>query len=49
MLNRLTKEQTAAGHQWPISVILATWEVETRMMVGQGQPGQIVNKTPSPK
>jgi hypothetical protein len=30
-------------------IILGTWEVEIRKMMAQGQPGKIVQETPSPK
>jgi hypothetical protein len=42
------KRKLIARHQWFIPVILVTLEAEIRRMV-QGQPGQIVCETPSPK
>jgi hypothetical protein len=38
-----------AQHQWLTSVILTTGEAEIRGIMVQGQPGQIVCKTLSPK
>jgi hypothetical protein len=37
------------GHQWLMSIILATWEAEVQRITVRGQPWQIVFKTPSPK
>jgi hypothetical protein len=34
-------------HQWLTSVILVNWQAEVRTIMVQGQPGQIVHKTPS--
>jgi hypothetical protein len=45
----LTIEKRGARGQWLTPVTLATWEAEIRRIVVQGQPGQIVLKTPSPK
>jgi hypothetical protein len=38
-----------AGRQWLVPVILATQKAEIRRIKVQGQPRQIVHKTPSPK
>jgi hypothetical protein len=44
----VTKEKLEAG-QWLMPAILVTWKAEIRRITVQGQPGQIVPKTPSPK
>jgi hypothetical protein len=43
------KENKQARCQWFTPVILATWKAEIGRVKIQGQPGQIVLKTPSPK
>jgi hypothetical protein len=37
------------GHQWLMSVILATWEAEIGRIMDQGYPRQIVLEILSPK
>jgi hypothetical protein len=37
-----------AWHPWLMPVILAIWQAESRRTTAQGQPRQIVCKTPSP-
>jgi hypothetical protein len=45
-----TQKSTAVvRHQWLTPVILATWEAEIRRIKFQGQPRQIVHKSPSTK
>jgi hypothetical protein len=41
--------QSIDGQWWLIPIVLVTWEVEIGRIIFQGQPGQIVHKTPSPK
>jgi hypothetical protein len=36
----------AAGHQWPMPIILATWKTEMRRIEVWGQLGQIILKIP---
>jgi hypothetical protein len=43
------KKYTIVRCQWLMPVTLTTWEVEIGRTKVQGQPGQIVLKTPSPK
>jgi hypothetical protein len=43
------KKSPFARHWWLMSIILATWEAKIWRTVVQGQPKQIVHKTPSPK
>jgi hypothetical protein len=38
-----------ARHQWLIPIILATWEAELGRIKVQGQLGQILQETLSPK
>jgi hypothetical protein len=52
---RLKKTKTTlfkkiyAQHQWLMPIILTPEEGEIRRITVQGQPGQIVHETPSPK
>jgi hypothetical protein len=43
------KKTQKTRHWWLTSVIPATWEADIRRIEVQGQPGQKVFKTPSPK
>jgi hypothetical protein len=43
------KINRGAGHQWLMILILATWEAEIWRIAVQGQPRQLICKTPSPK
>jgi hypothetical protein len=49
MSHRIKKMQTSAGHQWLTPVIIAAQEAESRRIVVQSQPRQIVHKTLSRK
>jgi hypothetical protein len=43
------KNTNLAWSQWLTLIILATWETETRSIMVQSQPGQIVQETPTSK
>jgi hypothetical protein len=43
------KKNLKKRHQWLMPVILAAWETEILRFMAQGQPGQIIINTPSPK
>jgi hypothetical protein len=43
------KDGWNAGPPWLTSVILATWEAETRRSWFEANPREIVLETPSPK
>jgi hypothetical protein len=49
-ITRGSKKKKLASWAWYLTpVILATWEAEIGRITVQGQPGQIVLKTPSQK
>jgi hypothetical protein len=41
--------QIQQDYQWLTPILLTTWGVEIEKIVVQGQPGQIIQETPSPK
>jgi hypothetical protein len=43
------KSKYAAGHQWLVPVILASWKTEIRRIVVQGQPRQNSSRDPISK
>jgi hypothetical protein len=45
----IIKAKNPAGHWWLMPVILALWEAEIGRIMVQGQTGQIVHETLSPK
>jgi hypothetical protein len=46
---RIIKKYSFTGCQWLMHAILATWEAEIGRIAVQGQPKQIVRKTPISK
>jgi hypothetical protein len=47
--NSSFKNSFEAKHQWFTPIILATWEADIERIKVQGQPRQIVHKTPISK
>jgi hypothetical protein len=48
-LLKLPNEKAMVRHQWLMSIIQATWEVEIGRIKVQGQPWEIVCEASSPK